>query len=73
MGYTPLEELQYLLSVVTSSCSSEDPKERPIFLELVSLMSQILENLAGYAHLSAFSKLEAHNENLYHEIEVYGD
>ena len=54
-------------------CWHVDPKERPTFSELVSLMSQTLENLAGYAHLSAFSKLEAHNEDLYYEIEVYGD
>ena len=41
-----------------------------MFSELVSSMSQTLENFAGYAHLSAFSTLEAHNEDLYHEIEV---
>ena len=42
-------------------CWYVDPKERPKFSELVSSMSQTLENLASYAHLSAFSKLEAHN------------
>ena len=54
-------------------CWHEDPKERPMFSELVSMMSQTLENLAGYTQVSAFSKLEAHSEDPYHEIDVYGD
>ena len=54
-------------------CWHVDPKERPMFSELVSLMSQTLENLAGYTQVSTFSKLEAHNEDPYHEIDVYGD
>ena len=41
-----------------------------MFSELVSLMSQTLENLAVYTHLSAFSTSEVHNEDVYHEIEV---
>ena len=44
-----------------------------MFSELVSSMSQTLENLAGYTQVSAFGISEAHNEDLYHEIEVYGD
>ena len=44
-----------------------------MFSELVSMMSQTLENLAGYTQVSAFSKLEAHSEDLYLEIDVYGD
>ena len=51
-------------------CWHVDPKERPTFSELVSLMSQTLENLAGYTHLSAFSMSEAHSEDVYHVIKV---
>ena len=41
-----------------------------MFSELVSLMSQTLENLAGYTQVSTFGNSETHNEDLYHEIEV---
>ena len=47
-------------------CWHLDPKIRP-FSELVSLMSQTLENLASYTQVSTFGILEAHDENLYFE------
>ena len=45
-----------------------------MFSELVSMMSQTLEiSLVTHMQVSAFSKLEAHSEDPYHEIDVYGD
>ena len=44
-------------------CWHGDPEERPTFLELVSLMSQTLESLAGYMDVSTFGKLEVHVED----------
>ena len=43
-------------------CWHGDPKERPTFSELVSLISQTLESLAGYMDVSTFGKLEVHGE-----------
>ena len=48
-------------------CWQGDPKERPTFSELVSLMSQTLESLAGYMDVSAFGKLEVHGEDPHDE------
>ena len=52
-------------------CWHLDPKIRPTFSELVSLMSQTLENLAGYTQVSTFGISEAHNENFYFDIGDY--
>ena len=49
-------------------CWHLDPKIRPTFSELVSLMSQTLEKLAGCTQVSTFGILEAHDEILILEI-----
>ena len=48
-------------------CWHGDPKERPTFSELVSLMSTTLESLAGYMDVSTFGKLEVHGEDPHNE------
>ena len=52
-------------------CWHLDPKIRPTFSELVSLMSQTLENLASYTQVSTFGISEAHDENFYFDIGDY--
>ena len=52
-------------------CWHLDPKIRPTFSELVSLMSQTLEKLAGYTQVSTFGISEAHDENFYFDIGDY--
>ena len=44
-------------------CWHGDPEERPTFSELVRLMSQTLESLAGYMDVSTFGKIEVHVED----------
>ena len=44
-------------------CWHGDPEERPTFSELVSLMSQTLEHLAGYMNVSTFGTLEVAGED----------
>ena len=56
--------LSYLFML---KCWHGDPEERPTFSELVSLMSQTLESLAGYMHVSTFGKLEVHVEGPHDE------
>ena len=46
-----------------SKCWHGDPEERPTFPELVSLMSQTLESLAGYMDMSTFGMLEVAGED----------
>ena len=46
-----------------SKCWYVDPKERPIFSELLSSMSQTLASLANYMDVFTFGELEAHGEN----------
>ena len=49
-------------------CWHGDPEERPTFSELVSLISQILESLAGYMDVSTFGNLEeVHGEDPHDE------
>ena len=47
-----------------------DPKERPTFSELVSLMSQTLASLAGYMDVLTFDTIEAHHEDPDGDTEV---
>ena len=56
--------LSYLFML---KCWHGDPEERPTFSELVSLMSQTLESLAGYMDVSTFGKLEVHGEDPHNE------
>ena len=48
-------------------CWQGAPEERPTFSELVSLLSQTLESLAGYMDVSTFGKLEVHGEDPHNE------